>query len=157
MSLVNRSMQDGFSPVPVGSIIPFVGGSIHTGFLKANGAAISRTAYAVLFAEIGTVYGVGDGTTTFNLPDSRGEFLRGFDDGRGIDAGRALGSFQVGSDIGVASTTGGWAGAAWSDSLLYGAGREETTYPVSINGGGTTRTTATPVMMRYKTRPRIKY
>jgi len=85
----------GSNSIPVGAGIPFFGGTVHTGFLKANGAAVSRTTYAALFAEIGTTYGAGDGTTTFNLPDSRGEFLRGWDDARGIDAGRALGSWEI--------------------------------------------------------------
>jgi microcystin-dependent protein len=48
-----------------------------------------------LFAAIGTLYGVGDGSTTFNLPDLRGEFVRGFDDGRGVDTGRTMGSNQA--------------------------------------------------------------
>lgn len=48
------------------------------GYLLANGAEISRETYANLFAIIGTIYGVGDGTTTFNLPDLRGTFIRGF-------------------------------------------------------------------------------
>ena len=65
-----------------------------TGWLKANGAAISRTTYATLFGIIGTTFGVGDGSTTFNLPDLRGEWLRGLDDGRGVDSARALGSAQ---------------------------------------------------------------
>lgn len=65
--------------------------------LKANGAAVSRTAYAALFARIGTRFGAGDGFTTFNLPDLRGEFVRGWDDGRGVDGGRELGSYQGGS------------------------------------------------------------
>lgn len=65
------------------------------GFLKANGAAISRTTFAALFAAIGTTYGAGNGSTTFNLPDLRGEFPRGFDDGRGVDSGRAFGSAQL--------------------------------------------------------------
>lgn len=65
------------------------------GWLKANGAAVSRTAYAGLFAVIGTTYGAGDGFNTFNLPDLRGEFLRAWDDGRGVDSGRALGSLQA--------------------------------------------------------------
>ena len=65
------------------------------GTLKCNGAAVSRTTYATLFALIGTDFGVGNGTTTFNLPDMRGEFPRGWDDGRGIDAGRAIGSAQA--------------------------------------------------------------
>lgn len=64
------------------------------GFLKCNGAAVSRTTYAALFAAIGTTYGAGDGSTTFNLPDLRGEFLRCLDDGRGVDTGRAIGSAQ---------------------------------------------------------------
>jgi microcystin-dependent protein len=65
------------------------------GFLKANGALVSRTTYAVLFAAIGTIWGAGDGSSTFALPDMRGEFPRGWDDSRGIDAGRAFGSAQA--------------------------------------------------------------
>lgn len=65
-----------------------------TGWLACNGAAISRTVFAGLFARIATLYGAGDGSTTFNLPDLRGLFLRGWDDGRGLDTGRAFGTFQ---------------------------------------------------------------
>jgi phage-related tail fiber protein len=65
-----------------------------TGWLKANGALVSRTAYSDLFAAIGTSYGAGDGSTTFALPDFRGEFLRSWADGSGTDSGRALHSFQ---------------------------------------------------------------
>lgn len=65
--------------------------------LKANGAAVSRTVYAALFARLGTRFGAGDGFTTFNLPDLRGEFVRGWDDGRGVDSGRELGSSQGGA------------------------------------------------------------
>ena len=71
--------------------------SAPNGWLKANGAAVSRTVYANLFAAIGTSAGAGDGVTTFNLPDWRGEFMRGWDDGRGIDAGRTIGSWQADS------------------------------------------------------------
>ena len=81
--------------VPVGAVFYFAANTAPTGFLKANGAAISRTTYAALFAITGTTYGVGDGTTTFNLPDLRGEFIRGWDDARGIDASRAFGSAQA--------------------------------------------------------------
>ena len=65
------------------------------GSFRANGAAVSRVVYAKLFAKIGTKYGAGDGVSTFNLPDPRGFFPRFWDDGRGIDVGRALGSFQA--------------------------------------------------------------
>jgi microcystin-dependent protein len=63
--------------------------------LKANGALVSRVTYATLFTAIGTTFGVGDGSTTFALPDLRGEFVRGYDDGRGIDAARVFGSAQA--------------------------------------------------------------
>ncbi len=66
-----------------------------TGSLKANGALVSRTTYAALFAVIGTTFGVGDGATTFALPDLRGEFIRGWDDARGVDSGRVFGSAQT--------------------------------------------------------------
>ena len=77
-----------------GAVSYFARATAPTGWLKANGAAISRTAYGALFAAIGTTFGAGDGSTTFNLPDLRGEFLRGVDDARGVDSGRAFGSWQ---------------------------------------------------------------
>ncbi|MDT0499717.1 MULTISPECIES: phage tail protein [unclassified Halomonas] len=80
---------------PAGMVAHFARSTAPTGWLKANGAAVSRSVYSELFAAIGTSYGEGDGFTTFNLPDLRGEFLRGWDDGRGIDGGRALGSSQT--------------------------------------------------------------
>jgi microcystin-dependent protein len=83
--------------VAAGSVISYAASTAPTGWLKANGAAISRTTYSVLFAAIGTTYGAGDGSTTFNIPELRGEFIRGLDDGRGVDTGRALGSYQADS------------------------------------------------------------
>lgn len=85
---------------PAGQLAYFARSTAPTGWLKANGAAVSRTAYADLFAAIGNTFGVGDGFNTFNLPDLRGEFIRGWDDGRGVDAGRAFGGFQ---DYGTAA------------------------------------------------------
>lgn len=80
---------------PAGTVIYVAMSSAPTGYIKANGAAISRTTYADLFAAIGTTFGAGDGSTTFNLPDLRGEFTRGWDDGRGVDSGRVFGSAQA--------------------------------------------------------------
>ena len=80
--------------VPTGAVFYFAANTAPTGFLKADGTAVSRTTYAALFAITGTTYGVGNGSTTFNLPDLRGEFIRGWDDGRGVDASRAFGSAQ---------------------------------------------------------------
>ena len=81
--------------VPSGSIIWTASPTAPTGYLQANGAAVSRTTYANLFTAIGTLYGAGNGSTTFNLPDMRGEFARGWDDGRGVDTGRVFGSSQT--------------------------------------------------------------
>ena len=66
-----------FESWPAGVIIPFAGTSVPTGYLLCNGAAVSRTDYANLFAAIGTIYGAGDGSTTFNLPDARDRVLQG--------------------------------------------------------------------------------
>jgi microcystin-dependent protein len=93
MGAATRRFVDG-ARVPPGVVAYFAGATPPPGYLKANGAAVSRTTYGALFAAIDLRYGLGDGTTTFNLPDLRGYFLRGLDDGRGIDTGRALGSAQ---------------------------------------------------------------
>lgn len=77
-----------------GSVLLFTAIAPPIGYLECNGSAISRTTYSTLFSVIGTVFGSGDGTTTFNIPDFRGYFARGWDDGAGIDPGRAFGSIQ---------------------------------------------------------------
>lgn len=69
------------------------------GFLKCDGSAVSRTDFSRLFSVIGTTYGTGNGSTTFNLPDLRGEFLRGFDDGRTVDSGRVIGTVQSAQNL----------------------------------------------------------
>lgn len=88
---INKSIQQ---DEVVGEVAFFARTTPPSGWLKANGAAVSRTTYAALFAAIGTTFGAGNGRTTFNLPDLRGEFLRGLDDGRNIDRGRRLGTAQ---------------------------------------------------------------
>lgn len=85
--ILNVGVPTGFILYTSSNVVPF-------GWLKANGAAVSRTDFAQLFAAIGTSYGAGDGRTTFNLPDLRAEFIRGWDDGKGVDLGRTLGSLQ---------------------------------------------------------------
>ncbi|MNZ14601.1 Phage Tail Collar Domain protein [compost metagenome] len=82
---------------PAGLVAHFARHTAPAGWLKANGAAISRIAYADLYAAIGETFGSGDGFTTFNLPDLRGEFIRGWDDARGIDGGRVFGGVQLGA------------------------------------------------------------
>lgn len=88
----------------VGMVAAFDMETAPPGWLKRNGADVSRTAYAKLFAVIGTRYGAGDGSTTFNVGDSRGVFIRGLDEGRGLDPGRLLGSHQDGQNAWHAHT-----------------------------------------------------
>lgn len=82
---VTWSTVSGGSQVPSGAIFAFPTSTPPTGYLICDGSAVSRTTYAALFALIGVTYGNGNGTTTFNLPDYRGQFLRGNDSGAGID------------------------------------------------------------------------
>lgn len=69
--------------------------TVPAGAYECDGSAKSRTTDAALYAVIGDAYGPGDGATTFNLPDMRGEFPRGWDHGRGVDVGRVFGSSQA--------------------------------------------------------------
>lgn len=97
LSFLLAQVVAGVSPpitVAPGIMAPFAGNTVPGGWLNCNGQAVSRTTYAALFTAIGTTWGAGDAVTTFNVPDLRGEFLRGLDQGRGIDTGRTLGSFQ---------------------------------------------------------------
>ncbi len=71
--------------VPVGMVAAFMTSTAPAGWLACDGSAVSRTTFDELFANISTMYGNGNGSTTFNLPDFRGEFLRGFDNTAGND------------------------------------------------------------------------
>ena len=80
--------------VPSGAVFCMAVATVPSGYFECNGAAVSRTTYAALFAVIGTQYGSGNGSSTFNIPDLRGEFVRGFDNGRGVDSGRSIATIQ---------------------------------------------------------------
>src|SRR3546814_17750408 len=77
--------------VPIGSVVDFAGTTAPTGYLLCYGQAIGRSEYSDLFDAIGTVWGIGDGATTFNLPDLRGRVGAGKDDLGGTAAGRLSG------------------------------------------------------------------
>jgi len=109
----------GLDGIPTGTVISFAGQTAPTGYLICDGSEVDRIEYDVLYATIGTVYGPGDGSTTFNLPDLRGEFIRGWSKGGGtqrpdVDVGRDFGSTQGQSiqshshsmPAGAASTSG---------------------------------------------------
>lgn len=89
-----------------GAVLPFAGANAPTGWLMCDGSAVSRTAFAELFASIGTTYGTGDGSTTFNLPDLRGRVAAGKYNMGGTPANRltAAGAGITGTSLGA---TGG--------------------------------------------------
>jgi microcystin-dependent protein len=88
-------MLNELSGVPVGIIAWYTTTVAPTGWLECNGAAISRALYPDLFRMVGITYGAGDGVNTFNIPDLRGLHIRGWDNGRGVDPGRAFYSYQA--------------------------------------------------------------
>jgi phage-related tail fiber protein len=100
------------SAVPVGAVLSFPMGIVPPGYLELDGSVQSIAAYPDLAAYLGTAFNKGDeGVGNFRLPESRGEFLRGWDHGRGVDAGRNVGSYQAGTktqgDNGVAPAVQG--------------------------------------------------
>ena len=111
--------------------------SAPAGWLKANGAAVSRTTYAALFAIIGTTYGAGDGATTFNLPDLRGEFVRGLDDGRGVDPGRVIGASQLDALQNIS-------GSVYGSNLTSVRESPSGVFAGSLGGAGVFRSTFSP-------------
>ena len=93
--------------IPAGSVVDFAGSSAPSGWLLCAGQAVSRTTYADLFTAIGTTFGVGDGSTTFNLPDLRGRVVAGKDDMNGTAANRLTtgGSGINGASLGASGGT----------------------------------------------------
>ena len=96
-----NALQDAVNstrPVPVGAVFYMAKSTVPYGYLEANGQAVSRTTYAALWQYLGSP-NTGDGATTFNLPDYRGEFIRGWDHGRGVDTNREIGSIQYSQNL----------------------------------------------------------
>ncbi len=95
----------GDSEVPAGAIMSYMTSTCPSGWLAADGSAVMRSAFSNLFNIIGSTYGAGDGSTTFNLPDLRGYFLRGVDGGTGRDPEAAArtdrGDGTVGDNVGT--------------------------------------------------------
>jgi len=116
--------------MPLGAIIDFAGSTAPTGWLLCYGQAVSRTVYADLFAIIGTTYGSGDGSTTFNLPDLRGRVIAGRDNMGGTRANR-LTSTYFGADATGVGVTGGLESQTLSTSQIPAH-----SHPNSLNDPG---------------------
>jgi microcystin-dependent protein len=154
----NAALTAAANAAPPGSVAYVARSTAPTGWLKANGAAISRTTYADLFGAIGGTYGAGDGSTTFNLPDLRGEFLRAFDDGRGLDAGRGFGSVQGGMMADHQHTTYSSALTSWGLSGWLGDRSQNNAFcvlPYNINANPGFSTVANASSGAYNAAPAI--
>ncbi len=151
---------------PIGSVISFAGSTAPVGYMLCNGASISRTTYASLFSIIGTTYGAGDGSTTFNLPDLRSRMVVGVGQGTGL-ASRTLAatggeenhtltinempSHKHNTTVNSASEVtviGGY--AASSQSMFFGTDRSSTTGSyngaMSNTGGGASHNVMNPFL-----------
>lgn len=114
-----------------GTVFDFAGSAAPSGWLLCYGQAVSRTTYAQLFSVIGTTFGTGDGSTTFNLPDCRGRVHAGKDDMGGTAASRL-----TNAGGGITGTTLGAAGGAETHTLTA-AEIPAHTHPIAAAGGGT--------------------
>ena len=129
---------------PTGTMMPFAASTVPSGWLLCDGSAVSRSTYAALFALIGTSYGVGNGSTTFNLPDLRGRAPIGAGQGNGL-TNRALAA-TGGEETHLLSTAEmpahahkvRWATAAGGSASQYapGSGLGGTDYEIDANEGG---------------------
>ncbi len=116
-------------PIPVGVMHQYAGATAPTGYLLCDGTAVSRATYAPLFAVVSTTYGIGDGSTTFNVPDLRGRVPMGAGTGTGLNAsgtGAPTGTAQT------ARTRGAWGGE--ETHLLSSAEIPAHSHPVSDPG-----------------------
>ncbi|MDP6740065.1 MAG: phage tail protein [Planctomycetota bacterium] len=101
---------------PIGTLLPYAGSSAPTGWAMCDGNAVSRTTYSTLYTALGTTWGTGDGSTTFNLPDLRGRMLAGKDDMGAFGAASRLTSGSHGLDGATLGADGGDVVASGSDS-----------------------------------------
>lgn len=137
-----------FVGLPPGAVV-FGSGSLDVGYLEADGSAVSRSTFADLFTKIGTTYGVGDGSTTFNLPDIKGRVISGIDSGGVRLTATGLGTAAVLAAVGGLETmtlllanlppytpTGTVATTASGAKVTFGG-------IVAVNGGGSSANVGT--------------
>jgi microcystin-dependent protein len=149
---VTAAKLEGSLVWPAGVILPYGGESVPTGWFECNGTPVSRTTYSALYGAISTLWGTGDGSTTFNIPDLRGYFVRGWNNGSGNDPDSA-------------SRTGGdRVGSSQADGLkshTHTLTAQQATYTATGTGyiwyvGGAT-TSASNATGGNETRPKNKY
>lgn len=124
------SVQSTAFSIPSGAVMDFAMQTAPVGWLVCDGAAVDRTTYAALFSAIGTTWGAGNGTTTFNLPDFRGRFRRTV----GTDGTAASGAFATKQDDAIRNITGAVA-------AIYRAGLATVTGALGMSTYGSTPAT----------------
>lgn len=117
--------------IPPGTIIHYAGRTVPSGWLICNGANVSRTDYAALFAAIGTIYGAGNGSTTFGLPNLNGRFLEG------TTSTSEVGTYK---SAGLPNITGSFNPATWNEwpncrGAFYQTEKTESCFDGSLIGG----------------------
>lgn len=131
---------------PVGTVASYAGTSIPVGWLQCSGQSLSTTSYPSLFTAIGYTYGGSGGS--FNVPDLRGEFIRGLDSSRGVDSGRTLGSAQSSQNLAHTHTsnmTDGGTSGPWIPVESIGS----TTHTLTTNSSGGTEARPRNVALYY--------
>jgi microcystin-dependent protein len=116
VSSVTDLSSNNLLPLP-GTVMFFASSTTPNGWIKCNGASLNTTTYAALFSVIGYSYG-GSGAG-FNVPDLRGEFIRGWDDSRGVDSGRVFGSSQAHLMVSHQHPTGRTSNGAYIGVTFY--------------------------------------
>ena len=128
------------SALPVGSMLPFPKGTVPPGFLEVDGSVQSAAVYPDLAAYLAGSFNKGDEPAGyFRLPDSRGEFLRGWDHGRGVDGGRVIGSWQADELKSHAHLLGVPVSASIASGANVVGTAAQNTLPTTLTGGGETR------------------
>lgn len=136
-SIQAADLAAGIAALPVGTILDYAGSTAPSGFLLCDGAAVSRSTYSGLFNLIGTTFGAGDGSTTFNVPDLRGRVGVGLDNLGGSDAGRLSAANTLGGNGGAEKVTLTGANVPSHDhggTITSGGGKADFNADVSSEG-----------------------
>lgn len=146
---VSSALAGAVNAVPLGTVSGFAGSTAPSGWQLCYGQAISRTQYAGLFAVVSTTYGVGDGSTTFNVPDLRGRVVAGLDNMGGTDAGilstaNTLGTTTGAETVTLTSAQSGVPAHSHANTVTNnavttdnpGSHTHNTPYPIGWGGGG---------------------
>ena len=138
VALLGAEPEGAGGDIPIGGIIPFAGATAPSGFLLCNGQAVSRAIYNALFSQIGTAFGIGDGVTTFNIPDMRSRVPMGLDNYNGLPTGRVTSS-NAGISPNALGSAGGSQYLPSHTHAIYDPGHNHLTNavqgPVTVAGG----------------------